>query len=107
MLRRRTIVSVTESHPIRLPVAAPDVAAPPRFMERRLTSRREEDRIVHQETRLLAGALDELAGQRSAEARLAAVLALIARVVGARRAAVLRQVSLRFGPYQFPRGLRM
>jgi len=80
---------VTESRPIRLPVIAPDVAAPPRFAERRLSSRRAEDRIVHQETRLLAGALDELAANRSAEARLAGVLALIARVVGARRAAVL------------------
>jgi signal transduction histidine kinase len=72
-----------------LPVVAPEVAAPPRFVERRLTSRRAEDRIVHQETRLLAGALDELAAHRSAEARLAGILALIARVVGARRAAVL------------------
>jgi signal transduction histidine kinase len=80
---------VTESRPIRLPVVAPDLAAPPRFVERRLTSRRAEDRIVHQETRLLAGALDELAADRSAEARLAGILALLARVVGARRAAVL------------------
>ena len=63
--------------------------APPRFVERRVASRREEDRIVHQETRLLAGALDELAADRSAEARLAGILALLARVVGARRAAVL------------------
>ena len=80
---------VTESRPIRLPVVAPSVAAPPRFVERRVTSRRAEDRIVHQETRLLAGALDELAADRSAEARLAGILALLARVVGARRAAVL------------------
>ncbi len=80
---------MTESRPIRLPVVAPEVAAPPRFVERRLTSRRAEDRIVHQETRLLAGALDELAAHRSAEARLAGILALLARVVGARRAAVL------------------
>jgi signal transduction histidine kinase len=58
-------------------------------VERRVTSRRAEDRIVHQETRLLAGALDELAAHRSAEARLAGILALLARVVGARRAAVL------------------
>jgi signal transduction histidine kinase len=68
---------------------APNVPAPPRFVERRLTSRRAEDRIVHQETRLLAGALDELASGRSAEARLAGILTLLARVVGARRAAVL------------------
>lgn len=80
---------VTESRPIRLPVVAPSVAAPPRFAERRVASRRAEDRIVHQETRLLAGALDELAANRSAEARLAGILALLARVVGARRAAVL------------------
>ena len=88
-LRRRTIDFVTESRPIRLPVVAPSVAAPPRFVERRVASRRAEDRIVHQETRLLAGALDELAAKRSAEARLAGILALLARVVGARRAAVL------------------
>lgn len=44
---------------------------------------------MHQETRLLAGALDELAAERPAEARLAGILALLARVVGARRAAVL------------------
>ena len=67
----------------------PERAAPPRFVERRVASRRAEDRIVHQETRLLAGALDELAADRSAEARLAGILGLLARVVGARRAAVL------------------
>lgn len=80
---------VTDTPPTRLPVVAPNLPAPPRFVERRVASRRAEDRIVHQETRLLAGALDELAMSGPAEERLAGILALLARVVGARRCAVL------------------
>lgn len=82
-------MGVTDTPPIRLPVVAPNLPAPPRFVERRVASRRAEDRIVHQETRLLAGALDELATGGPAEERLAGILALLARVVGARRCAVL------------------
>ena len=82
-------MSVSDPPQTRLPVVPPNVPAPPRFVERRVSSRRAEDRIVHLETRLLAGALDELAADRSAEARLSGILALLARVVGAGRAAVL------------------
>jgi signal transduction histidine kinase len=57
--------------------------------ERRAAYRRAEDRQVHQERVLLARALDVLAADTSAEARLAGLLRLLARTAGARRAAVL------------------
>lgn len=74
---------------MRLPARGPTVAPPPPFVERRVAYRRAEDRGSHQEKVLLARALDILAGGRSAEARLAGLLHLLARTAGARRAAVL------------------
>jgi len=82
----------------------PIVAAPPRFVDRRVARRRAEDRVSHREKLLLARALDVLAGDGSAEERLAGLLRLLARTVGARRAAVVTDgqdrriaVSVEFG----------
>jgi len=79
---------VIESRP-RTFLQAPHLQAPPPLRERRSTSRRAEDQIASQETLLLARALDILAEDAGAEARLADLLDLLARTVGARRAAVL------------------
>ena len=73
----------------RLPVQPPAVSPPPPLTERRASYRRAEDRDAHQEKVLLARALDVLAADTSAEARLAGLLRLLARTAGARRAAVL------------------
>jgi hypothetical protein len=72
-----------------LPPQPPTVTAPAPFVERRKTFRRAEDRIAHQEKVLLARALDILASDGSAEERLAGLLRLLARTVGARRVAVV------------------
>ncbi len=71
------------------PVDPPVVAPPPRFVERRTTFRRAADRNAHEETVLLARSLDVLATDSDAEGKLAGLLELLARTVGARRAAVL------------------
>jgi signal transduction histidine kinase len=73
----------------RLPAQPPTVSAPPPLTERRASFRRAEDRQAHQERTLLARALDVLAADTSAEARLAGLLRLLARTAGAHRAAVL------------------
>ena len=73
----------------RLPAQPPAVSPPPPLTERRASYRRAEDRQAHQEKVLLARALDVLAADTSAEARLAGLLRLLARTAGARRAAVL------------------
>jgi signal transduction histidine kinase len=73
----------------RLPAQPPTVTAPPPLAERRAAFRRAEDRQAHQERTLLARALDVLAANTSAEARLAGLLRLLARTAGAHRAAVL------------------
>ncbi|MDT4947316.1 MAG: hypothetical protein QOH14_4049, partial [Pseudonocardiales bacterium] len=65
----------------------PVIAAPPAFVDRRVASRRAEDRKAHVERALLAQALDILANGSDAEARLAGLLDLLAETVGARRAA--------------------
>jgi nitrogen-specific signal transduction histidine kinase len=75
--------------PVRLPVAAPAVPAPPLFVERRAQSRRAADRVAHEERALLAKALDVLAGADAPEQRLAGLLDLLAHTVGAERAAVV------------------
>jgi signal transduction histidine kinase len=81
--------------PARLPVAAPEVPPPPPFVERRVSYRREADRIAHEEKRLLARTLDVLATDASAEERLAGLLDLLARTVGAERAAVVADGATR------------
>jgi signal transduction histidine kinase len=70
-------------------VAVPAVPPPPPFVERRRRFRREADRLEHEETRLLARALDVLAAGGGPEARLAGLLDLLAETVGAVRAAVV------------------
>jgi signal transduction histidine kinase len=73
----------------RPPARPPTFAPPPPLQERRRSFRRVEDRDAHEETVLLARALDILAWESGAEARLAGLLRLLAETAGARRAAVL------------------
>ena len=73
----------------RSPLHAPDLQAPPPIRERRSASRRAEDQLATQEALLLARALDILAEEADAEAHLADLLDLLARTVGARRAAII------------------
>ena len=73
----------------RSPLQAPDLQAPPRLRERRSASRRAEDQVAFRETLLLARALDILAEDAGAEVRLADLLDLLARTVGARQAAIV------------------
>ena len=80
---------MTDTRPARLPVAAPNVAPPPPFTERRVAFRRAVDQLAHEETRLLARSLDVLAEGGDAESRLAGLLDLLAETVGAVRAAVV------------------
>jgi signal transduction histidine kinase len=77
------------------PPQVPAVAAPPPITERRHGPRRAEDRRAHQERVLLARTLDVLAAEGTAEERLAGILRLLARTVGARRAAVVADGSER------------
>jgi signal transduction histidine kinase len=84
-----------DRHPARLPVPAPDVPPPPPFVERRGRSRRDTDRVAHEERLLLARALDILAGDDSPEERLAGLLDLLAHTVGAERAAVVADGAAR------------
>jgi signal transduction histidine kinase len=78
-----------DQRPDRMPARAPTVTPPPAFTDRRINHRRAEDRNAHQEKVLLARALDVLASDSTAEERLAGLLRLLARTVGARRAAVV------------------
>lgn len=85
----------------------PAIPAPPRHAERRRAFRRQEDRAAHEERALLAHALDVLAGPGDAASQVAEILALLARVVGARRAAFLtdrpsRRVLVVAGPDEDP-----
>ena len=80
-----------EKRPDRLPARPPTVSAPPALADRRIRHRRGEDRIAHDETGLLARALDVLALDSTAEERLAGLLRLLASTVGARRAAVVAE----------------
>ncbi|MEA2519062.1 MAG: two-component system, OmpR family, phosphate regulon sensor histidine kinase PhoR [Chloroflexota bacterium] len=78
-----------EPRPDRLPARPPTVSPPRPFVERRHTFRRAEDQVAHEEKVLLARALDVLASDIAPEERLAGLLRLLARTVGARRAAVI------------------
>jgi signal transduction histidine kinase len=80
---------MTDPLPPRPPSPAPIIEPPRPFVDRRVRSRRAEDRLAHDETRLLARALDILAADLPADARLAGLLDLLARTVGATRAAVV------------------
>ena len=95
-----------ESRP-RLPVEPPDVPAPRALPERRIRSRRAEDQVASEETLLLARALDILARDAGAEGRLADLLELLARTVGARHAAIVadgteRRVAVGVGQAEDP-----
>ena len=97
--------SMADRYPplIRIPGRTPTVDPPGPYVERRQRSRRREDRLAHEEAVLLARALDVLVADVPAEARLAGLLELLARTVGARRAAVLsggpdRRVAVSVGP---------
>lgn len=82
---------MTDHRPARLPQMGPSVAPPKPFVDRRQTFRRAADRVAHEETRLLARALDVLAADRPPEGRLAGILDLLSETVGAERAAVLAE----------------
>lgn len=91
----------------RLPIDAPELHAPPPLRERRSSSRRAEDQAAAEEASLLARSLDILAAEASAEARLADLLDLLARTVGARHAAIVsdgttRRVLVGIGPEERP-----
>ena len=87
--RQETPGPMIEQRPKRLPAEPPTVSPPRAVSERRISHRRVEDRIAREEKVLLARALDVLASDISAEERLAGLLRLLARTVGARRAAVI------------------
>ena len=76
-----------ERHPSHPPL--PVIPAPSPFAERRRAFRRSEDLSAHEERALLARALDIVAGPGDATTHVAEILALVARVVGARRAAIV------------------
>jgi signal transduction histidine kinase len=91
----------------RRPQQGPTIGAPPRFVERRVAPRRLEDQLAWRETTLLARSLDILVSDRVAEARLAALLDLLADTVGAERAAVLsvapdRRIAVTAGEQEDP-----
>lgn len=75
--------------PDRLPARPPTVSPPRPFAERRHAYRRSDDQTAHEEKVLLARALDVLASDIEPEERLASLLRLLARTVGARRTAVV------------------
>src|SRR4051812_46277912 len=96
-----------DQRPDRLPAQPPTVSPPRPFTERRIRHRRAEDRLAHEETALLARALDVLASGDDAETRLAGLLRLLGRTVGARRAAVLadgtdRRAAVAIDPGESP-----
>jgi signal transduction histidine kinase len=104
-VRRRTLLAMATTDP---PAPEPPrrdlprVPPPPAFRDRRRAFRRGEDRSVHEERALLAHAMDILAGSGDAEEQLAGILAMVARVVGARRAALvvdepIRRVTVAIG----------
>ena len=80
---------MTDPLPPRPPSPALTIVPPRPFVDRRVRSRREVDRVAYDETRLLARSLDILAADIPAESRLAGILDLLARTVGAGRAAVV------------------
>ena len=86
---------MTDELPDGLPPQPPTIAPPPPFVDRRKARRRTDDRAAHQETVLLSRTLDVLAAGGSAEERLAGLLRLLARTVGARRVAVVADGSER------------
>ena len=86
----RRCMTDPDRHPLRPTTPGGlDIAPPKPFVDRRRRTRRAADRLADEETRLLAMALDALAADRPAEARLADLLDLLADTVGATRTAVI------------------
>ena len=84
------IPGVMTDTPTTRPRVDPPLVSPPKpFVERRVNFRRAADQLAHRETTLLARSLDILAADSGPEERLAGLLDLLARSVGARRTAVL------------------
>jgi signal transduction histidine kinase len=96
-----------------LPSLGPTITRPRPFVDRRRASRRAEDQLADAERRLLAMALDVLASGDPAEARLAGLLDLVARIAGAQRAAVVADGEQRLlavsasGPDDTPAALEL
>ena len=84
-----------QSRPARPSLSAPHISPPRPFVERRRAFRRAADREAHEETRLLARALDILAAPGAPDARLAGLLDLLADTVGAIRGAVVADDPIR------------
>ncbi len=101
MVRRGTLISMVTTDPPTGTSGAPvlasatGVAAPRAPRERRGTFRRDEDQAVHEERALLARALDILAGPGDANEQLAGILEMVARAIGAWRAALLVEEPIR------------
>ncbi len=95
---------MTAPRPHRSPVEPPAVGRPGAWSERRVASRRAEDRNARRETALLARSLDILAGDQEPEARLAAILDLVAETAGALRAAVVADAAERRVAVAVPAG---
>ncbi|HEY3164099.1 MAG TPA: HAMP domain-containing sensor histidine kinase [Candidatus Limnocylindrales bacterium] len=96
-----------EQVPERLPAQPPTVSPPRPYPERRVRNRRTADQTAHEENALLTRSLDVLASDNSAEERLAGLLRLLARTVGARRAAVMadgieRRAAVAIDPAEDP-----
>jgi signal transduction histidine kinase len=99
-----------ERHPTHPPL--PAIPAPSPYSERRRAFRRSEDLAAHEERALLARVLDVLAGSGDAATQVAEILALVARVVGARRAAIVtdrpsRRVLVGAAPGEEPGDARL
>lgn len=89
----------------------PELPAPRPFAERRRKFRRAEDRVAHEESALLARAIDILIGGATPDVQLAELLAMIARVVRVRRAAVIstrpvRRIAVAIGADEEPAAAR-
>jgi signal transduction histidine kinase len=87
--------------------APPTVTPPPPFAERRVAYRRADDQRMYEERVFLARAMDALAADAPADERLAALLRLLARTAGARRAAVIadgveRRAAVSMAPGEDP-----
>jgi signal transduction histidine kinase len=87
--------------------APPAVTPPPPLAERRVAYRRADDQRMDEERVFLARAMDALAADAPAEERLAAVLRLLARTAGAKRAAVIadgaeRRAAVSMAPGEDP-----
>ena len=87
--------------------APPTVTPPPPLAERRVAYRRADDQRMDEERMFLARAMDALAADAPADDRLAAILRVLARTAGAKRAAVIadgaeRRAAVSMAPGEDP-----